>query len=273
MSHPFDPGLSQLGLRMSQKKTFVCFANSRKEGGRCVVGKEKTDSGYAWIRPVGDRSKGELSNLEIGYDGRVGGAKPKFLDVVEIVVKERKSHEYQKENWLIDNNYCWKKKGECRQDRVRGLVDAPKDRDDVEMTTGIPVTYVPARNTIFLSYALGYAEVIECRDIFIGVNAVDYSGYPDCRPEFIQSFETTANLGTKMGVDGKSAIRIHAPLVNLTKAEIIRRGIELSVDYSLTRTCYDPDEKGSACGRCDACLLRLKGFEDNEMADPAPYQA
>jgi len=152
-------------------------------------------------------------------------------------------------------------------------IDVPKDRDDVEMTTGIPVTYVPARNTIFLSYALGYAEVIECRDIFIGVNAVDYSGYPDCRPEFIQSFETTANLGTKMGVDGKSAIRIHAPLVNLTKAEIIRRGIELSVDYSLTRTCYDPDEKGSACGRCDACLLRLKGFEDNEMADPAPYQA
>ena len=111
---------------MSQKKTFVCFANSRKEGGQCVVGKEKTDSGYAWIRPVGDGSKGELSNLEIGYDGRVGGAKPKFLDVVEIVVKERKFHAYQKENWLIDNNYCWKKKGECRQDRVRDLVDAPK---------------------------------------------------------------------------------------------------------------------------------------------------
>ena len=150
-------------------------------------------------------------------------------------------------------------------------IEVPKDRNEGEMTEEIPVTYVPARNTIFLSYALGWAEVIGASDIFIGVNAVDYSGYPDCRPEFIAAFETLANLATKVGVEGTSKIKIRTPLIHLTKAEIIRRGIELGVDYGLTLSCYDPSMDGGACGHCDSCLLRKKGFVEAGVSDPTKY--
>jgi 7-cyano-7-deazaguanine synthase len=147
----------------------------------------------------------------------------------------------------------------------------PKDRPLEDMGHGIPVTYVPARNTIFLSFALAWAEVLGAGDIFLGVNALDYSGYPDCRPEYIAAFEKLANLATKAGVEGR-ALRIHTPLIQLTKAEIIRRGLELGVDFALTTSCYDPTPDGLACGRCDACLLRLKGFAENHRADPRAYR-
>lgn len=146
--------------------------------------------------------------------------------------------------------------------------DVPKDRA-VEHAEDIPITYVPARNTIFLSYALAWAEVLGAQHIFIGVNAVDYSGYPDCRPEFIKAFETLANCATKAGVEGKR-ITIHTPLIDLSKAEIIQKGLELGVDYSITRSCYDPDASGAACGHCDACQLRLEGFRALGKTDPAP---
>jgi 7-cyano-7-deazaguanine synthase len=151
-------------------------------------------------------------------------------------------------------------------------IDVPKDRAADEMSIGIPVTYVPARNTVMLSLALAFAEVAAAADIFIGVNAVDYSGYPDCRPEFIAAFEQVANLATKAGVEGTIKFRIHAPLIHLTKAEIIRRGVELGVDYGLTHTCYSPDAAGIPCGRCDACQIRLKGFADAGLRDPVVYQ-
>jgi 7-cyano-7-deazaguanine synthase len=141
------------------------------------------------------------------------------------------------------------------------------------MQQGIPITYVPARNTVFLSLALGYAEVLGAADIFLGVNAIDYSGYPDCRGEFIAAFERLANLATKAGVEGRLKFRIHTPLIELTKAEIIRRGSELGVDYSLTHSCYDPDLAGTSCGRCDACLLRLAGFDAAGIRDPLQYQS
>jgi 7-cyano-7-deazaguanine synthase len=147
----------------------------------------------------------------------------------------------------------------------------PKDRATDEMREGgIPITYVPARNTIFLSFALAWAEVREAHDIFIGVNALDYSGYPDCRPEYIAAFERMANLATRRGVEG-NAIAIHAPLIDLTKGQIIELGRTLGVDYALTTSCYDPDSDGHACGRCDACRLRLKGFEEAGVDDPARY--
>ncbi|MGE0553080.1 MAG: 7-cyano-7-deazaguanine synthase QueC [Gemmatimonadales bacterium] len=151
-------------------------------------------------------------------------------------------------------------------------VPVPKDRSDAERGSGIPVTYVPARNTIFLAYALALAEVTPARDIFIGVNAIDYSGYPDCRPAFIAAFEALANQATRAGTELGEKITIHAPLVSATKAEIIRRGRELGVDYAMTSSCYDPDANGVACGRCDACLLRRQGFEDAGIADPIAYR-
>ena len=151
-------------------------------------------------------------------------------------------------------------------------IDVPKRRSPEQMHSGIPITYVPARNTVFLSLALGYAETLSAADIFIGVNAVDYSGYPDCRPEYIEAFERMANLATKASVEGRLKFTIHAPLVALTKAEIIRRGVELGVDYGLTRSCYDPDPSGAACGACDACTLRLAGFTEAGLVDPAPYR-
>src|SRR5262249_18003303 len=146
-----------------------------------------------------------------------------------------------------------------------------KARSLEEMGHGIPITYVPARNTIFLSFALAWAEVLESSDIFIGVNALDYSGYPDCRPEFIGAYERMANLATKAGVEGRTQLKIHTPLIRLTKAQIIQRGLDLGVDYSITCTCYDPSASGEACGHCDACLLRLKGFAELGLHDPAPY--
>ena len=146
----------------------------------------------------------------------------------------------------------------------------PKARSAEEMATGIPITYVPARNTIFLSYALAWAEVLGANDIFVGVNAVDYSGYPDCRPEFLRAFVQLANLATRAGVEG-SRFAIHAPLLKLSKAEIIRRGLSLGVDYALTHSCYDPTNDGLACGVCDSCQLRLKGFREAGLADPIRY--
>ena len=150
-------------------------------------------------------------------------------------------------------------------------IDVPTNRDEKEMSLEIPITYVPARNTIFLSFCLAYAEVKKARNIFLGVNALDYSGYPDCRPEFIAAFETLANLATKAGVEGIEKLKIHTPLIQSTKADIIRRGIELGVDYSLTLSCYNPRKEGTACGICDSCLLRLKGFSQAGLKDPVEY--
>jgi 7-cyano-7-deazaguanine synthase len=146
----------------------------------------------------------------------------------------------------------------------------PKDRDESAMSKDVPITYVPARNTIFLSYSLAWAEVLGIADVYIGVNAIDYSGYPDCRPEFIAAFQTLANLATKTGTEGL-AFRIHAPLIEMTKSEIIRRGSALNVNYSMTHSCYDPSEEGCACGRCDSCQIRRKGFAEAGIADPTVY--
>jgi 7-cyano-7-deazaguanine synthase len=151
-------------------------------------------------------------------------------------------------------------------------IAVPKGRDADEMAHGIPITYVPARNTIFLSFALAWAEVLGSSDIFIGVNALDYSGYPDCRPEFIKAFEKMANLATKAGVEGRQALQIHTPLIALTKAQIIRQGLDLGVDYGLTSSCYDPGPTGEPCGQCDSCLLRQKGFRENGIEDPLGYE-
>ena len=151
-------------------------------------------------------------------------------------------------------------------------LNVPKQRSETEINQGIPVTYVPARNTIFLAYALASAEVIQACDIFLGVNAIDYSGYPDCRPEFIEAFENLANLGTKAGAEGRR-FEIHTPLIKFSKAEIIHKAVELSVDVSLTHSCYDPTPEGLACGECDSCLLRLKGFREAGLKDPIGYAA
>ena len=146
-------------------------------------------------------------------------------------------------------------------------IAVPKARSLAEMGQGIPITYVPARNTIFLSFALAWAEVLEAADIFIGVNALDYSGYPDCRPEYIEAFERMANLATRAGVEGRTRLRIHTPLIRLTKAEIVKLGLDLGLDFSLTRSCYDPGPAGEPCGQCDSCLLRRKGFEEAGIED------
>ncbi len=151
-------------------------------------------------------------------------------------------------------------------------IAVPKDRDEASMAEDIPVTYVPARNTIFLSFALAYSEVVGADTIAIGVTALDYSGYPDCRPEYIRAYETMANLATKAGVTGEMPVNIATPLLDMTKAEIIRAGTDLGVDYSLTISCYDPDASGAACGHCDSCMLRRKGFGDAGVADPTRYQ-
>ena len=150
-------------------------------------------------------------------------------------------------------------------------IDVPKNRRAEELPLEIPVTYVPARNTIFLSFALAWAEVLGAQDIFIGVNALDYSGYPDCRPEYLEAFEKMASLATKAGVEGRLRLRIHSPLIAMTKGEIIQTGLKLGVDYSLTHSCYDPGAGGLACGKCDSCVLRLRGFADAGSRDPLPY--
>lgn len=152
-------------------------------------------------------------------------------------------------------------------------IAVPKNRSGDDMAMGIPVTYVPARNTIFLAVALAWAEVVDAADIFIGVNAIDYSGYPDCRPEFIHAFETMANLATKAGVEGRSRYRIHTPLIQISKADIVRLAHELGVDFRLTHSCYDPDESARPCGLCDSCLLRKRGFAAAGIADPLDYRA
>ena len=151
-------------------------------------------------------------------------------------------------------------------------IAVPKSRSTEQMGKDIPVTYVPARNTIFLSYALAWAEVVGANDIFIGVNALDYSGYPDCRPEYIAAYEQMANLATKAGVESGQKLKIHTPLIQMSKAQIIQKGIELKMDYSLTHSCYDPSASGEACGKCDSCLLRLKGFKDAGIKDPVRYK-
>ena len=156
---------------------------------------------------------------------------------------------------------------------LTGEMAIPKDRAIEEIGRGIPPTYVPARNTIFLSFALAAAEVVGAEHIFIGANALDYSGYPDCRPEYFRAFQAMADLATRAGVEEGRRITINAPLLELTKAQIIERGLELGIDYSVTLSCYDPSPEGAACGRCDACLLRLKGFRESGVEDPAPYQA
>jgi 7-cyano-7-deazaguanine synthase len=151
-------------------------------------------------------------------------------------------------------------------------IDVPKDRSDQAINSGIPVTYVPARNTLFLSYALSWAEVLGAFDIFIGVNSMDYSGYPDCRAEFIRAFTGMANLATAAGVENRGRYTIHTPIIDMTKAQIIERGMQLGVDYSLTHSCYDPDEQGLSCGHCDSCLLRRRGFQQAGLEDPIRYQ-
>ncbi len=152
-------------------------------------------------------------------------------------------------------------------------IDVPKHNSVDEVGKDIPITYVPARNTIFLSFAMAWAEVLNCSDIFIGVNAIDYSGYPDCRPEFTQAFEHMANLATKAGVEGRTHLKIHTPLKDLNKADIVRLAVQSGVDFALTHSCYDPDETGRPCGQCDSCLLRKKGFEEAGVFDPLPYHA
>ena len=157
------------------------------------------------------------------------------------------------------------------QSALTSNTEVPKNRNDKAIYANIPVTYVPARNTIFLSYALAWAEVIKSSDIFIGVTAIDYSGYPDCRPEYIEAFEKMANLATKAGVEGLTRVKINTPLLNMSKARIIKKGIELGVDYSLTHSCYDPNFEGIACGLCDSCILRKKGFKEAGVKDPIKY--
>lgn len=176
--------------------------------------------------------------------------------------------EYFKANkhLLIDINL-----GEIGGSALTSDIEVPKDRTESDLSHGIPVTYVPARNTIFLSYALAWAEVLSSRDIFIGVNSLDYSGYPDCRAEYISAFQKMAKLATKYGVESDEEIIIHTPLIHLTKAEIIKKGMSLGVDYSITHSCYDPSPEGLACGRCDSCFLRLKGFREAGFEDPVKY--
>ena len=157
------------------------------------------------------------------------------------------------------------------QSALTDAIEVPKGRGIEQMGSSIPVTYVPARNTIFLSFALAYAEVIESSDIFIGVNAIDYSGYPDCRPEFIEAFEKLGNLATKAGAESRTKLRIHTPLAQMNKADIARAAVDLGVDLALTHTCYDPDEQGISCGECDACLLRKKGFAEAGLQDSIVY--
>jgi len=151
-------------------------------------------------------------------------------------------------------------------------IAVPTDRSDAEMGHGVPITYVPARNTILLGVALGYAETVGAFDIFIGANVLDYSGYPDCRPAFLTAFETLANLATKAGIEGSGRFVVHAPLIQMTKAEIIRTGLELGIDYADTLSCYAPDDRGHSCGHCDSCLLRMKGFAEAGIADPTAYR-
>ena len=185
----------------------------------------------------------------------------------EIAAAQRVAQVYEaKKHMIIDIGL-----GSIGGSALTDDVDVPKARTQEEIRKGVPVTYVPARNTIFLSYALAWAEVVGSWDIFIGVNAIDYSGYPDCRPEYIEAFQQMANLATKAAVEGKRSVRIRAPFINMSKPEIIKKGIQLGVDYGITHSCYDPGPGGRACGECDSCLIRRKGFQDAGIQDPIGY--
>ncbi len=185
----------------------------------------------------------------------------------ELIAAEKIAKAYSVAKHLVINLDLNKIGGSALTDNI----EVPKSRTPLMMADEIPVTYVPARNTIFLAHALAWAEVIKSFDIFIGVNAIDFSGYPDCRPEYISAFEHMANLATKAGVESQTRLKIRTPLISMTKAQIIKKGVELGVDYSSTHSCYDPDKEGIACGLCDSCLLRLKGFEEAGIKDPAIY--
>jgi 7-cyano-7-deazaguanine synthase len=208
-------------------------------------------------------------------------AKNQEFDIYAITFQYGQRHSYEiQAAKKIANSYNVKEHIIATIDLARfgssALTDSklivPKHESSDQISKNIPITYVPARNTIFLSFALAWAEVLNISDIFIGVNVLDYSGYPDCRPEYIESYEKMANLATKSGVEGHTKIKIHTPLISLTKAQIISTGMSLGVNYKDTITCYDPNHIGEACGHCDACLLRLKGFKENNIQDPSSYQ-
>ncbi len=205
------------------------------------------------------RSKGyEIYSLSFRYGQR---------HVLELEAARRVAKELGAKRHLVVDIDLAKIGGSALTDDI----EVPKSRTDQEMHQEIPVTYVPARNTIFLSYALAWAEVLEASDIFIGVNAIDYGGYPDCRTEYIEAFEHMANLATKTCVQGTTKIKIRTPLIHMTKAQIIQQGTELGVDFSITHSCYDPSPEGKACGQCDSCLLRRRGFAEANIPDPIPY--
>ncbi len=237
MSHSQN---NEQGIKSSKKA--VVLLSGGLDSTTCVaIAKSEGFEVYALSFRYGQRHEGEL---EAAVDiAKKMGVKEHFICEIEL--------------------------GKIAISALTNEIAVPKSRSISEMSKEIPVTYVPARNTVFLSFALAWAESIETRDIFIGVNALDYSGYPDCRPEYIDAFIKMANLGTK---GGQPSWRIHTPLIELSKGQIIAKGLSLGVDYAMTRTCYDPDDQGRACGSCDACLLRLKGFEENGATDPAPYQ-
>ncbi|MFP5264817.1 MAG: 7-cyano-7-deazaguanine synthase QueC [Blastocatellia bacterium] len=214
------------------------------------------DSTTSLALAVGDRFA--VSALSFRYGQRHS---------VEIESARRVAHDFGVEKHLIVDIDLRVIGGSALTDEI----EVPKGRSGDEMASQIPATYVPARNTIFLSFALAWAEVLNASDIFVGVNALDYSGYPDCRPEYIEAFERMANLATRAGVEGRSRLKIHTPLIAMTKAEIIKTGIGLGIDYSITHSCYDPAPGGLACGKCDSCLLRLKGFAEAGERDPIRY--
>ncbi len=229
-------------MNSSNKKAVVLLSGGLDSATTAAVAREQGFALYALSFDYGQRHR-----LELECAARVA----QHLDAAQHVV-------------MPLNLRCFG--GSALTDQI----DVPKGRSYEEMEQGIPVTYVPARNTIFLAYALAWAEVLEAQDIFIGVNALDYSGYPDCRPEYIEAFQRMAHLATKAGVEGQG-VRIHTPLIRMTKAEIIRTGTRLGVDYRLTSSCYDPLPQGVACGECDACRLRLRGFAQAGLVDPIPY--
>ena len=226
---PLDTGGKAVCLLSGGLDSSTCLALARREGYQC----------YALSFDYGQRHRAELEAA-----ARVAQALGAARHVVARIDLRQIGH-----SALTDD------------------LAVPKGRSAEDMSHGIPVTYVPARNTIFLSFALAWAEVLEAPDIFIGVNALDYSGYPDCRPEYIAAFESMANLATKAGVEGRLRVRIHTPLIRRSKAEIVKLGRELGLDFSLTHSCYDPDAEGRPCGQCDSCLLRRKGFQEAGIAD------
>ena len=228
---------------MKQKKAVVLSSGGLDSTTVTAIAKEKNFEIFSLSLFYGQRH-----SLEINAAKKVAAA----LDV--------KKH-------IIINTQLDKIGGSALTDDI----DVPKDRDIKKMGGNIPATYVPARNTIFLSFALAWAETLNSSDIFIGVNAMDYSGYPDCRPEYIEAFEKMANLATRAGVENRTLIKIRTPLMKMTKAQIIKKGIELGVDYSLTLSCYDPSPEGLPCGRCDSCILRRKGFKEAGLNDPVEY--